>query len=44
MTCWYCGRPLCEDFVTGTLMTGDGDIACRDGDPSPDGRHHLERH
>jgi len=40
MTCAYCGRPLCEDFVTGVLMTGDSDMTCRE---SPDQAHHLVR-
>ena len=40
MNCAYCGRPLCEDFVTGDLMTGDSNKRCG---KSPDWRHHLEK-
>lgn len=39
MFCAWCQRPLCEDFVTGVLMTGDSDTACPD---SGDGKHHTE--
>ena len=39
MFCYYCDRPLCEDFITRTLTTGDSDEHC---EASPDGKHHLE--
>jgi len=38
-SCVWCQRPLCEDFVTRVLMTGDSDTRCAE---SPDGRHHIE--
>lgn len=38
-SCVWCGRPLCEDFVTRILMTGDSNPRCPE---SGDGRHHLE--
>jgi hypothetical protein len=38
-TCVWCSRPLCEDFVTRILMTGDGNPRCPE---SGDGWHHLE--
>lgn len=40
MYCVYCRRPLCENFVTGILTTGDSDPRC---EASVDWRHHLEK-
>ena len=39
MFCVHCGRPLCEDFISRELMTGDSDRYCPD---SPDYKHHIE--